>query len=254
MIFRRYRRRRMWDRDITDEERRLIDGSLWQWKHLPAADQDRMIRRARLFVTEKHWEGCNGLQITPSMQWAVAAAAALIVPPASEFYFDATETVLLYPTAYLAQVNPPPGSLELGGQYARSGQTVYRGPIILNWQDVEAAADSDNGGDHLAIHELAHQIDFVNGPYADGLPPLPPDVDGEAWRKALGEELEQARRMVERGWRVYLDDYALSEPGEFFAVASECYFQTPRELAEFHPGVFDLLNDFYQFDLRDHLP
>jgi MtfA peptidase len=59
--------------------------------------------------------------------------------------------------------------------------------------------------------------------------------------------------MVSQGYRILMDDYGLTQESEFFAVASELYFQAPHELAEFHPNVHALLAQFYVTDLRNAL-
>jgi Mlc titration factor MtfA (ptsG expression regulator) len=91
---------------------------------------------------------------------------------------------------------------------------------------------------------------MINGPGADGLPPLPSQIDEHVWRTSMHREYEAARTMVAEGYNILMDDYGLTEESEFFAVASELYFQRPRELADYHPNVFELLKQFYEIDLR----
>ncbi len=93
-------------------------------------------------------------------------------------------------------------------------------------------------------------MDMVNSPSADGVPPLPSHVNETQWRKRFEGELRTAREFVANGHRILIDDYGLTSEGEFFAVSSELYFQLPNELAEYHPGVFELLREFYQRDWR----
>jgi len=63
-------------------------------------------------------------------------------------------------------------------------------------------------------------------------------------------EYELAREMVSQGHRILMDHYGLSHESEFFAVASELYFQMPETLAEYHPNVYVLLRDFYVTELH----
>jgi Mlc titration factor MtfA (ptsG expression regulator) len=139
------------------------------------------------------------------------------------------------------------------GESVRAGETGYRKPVILNWNDVQLGARDSNDGHNLVVHEFAHQLDLINGPSADGLPPLPKDVDENQWWQSMKDELLTARTIVADGYRVFIGDYGLSEPSEFFAVSSELYFQQPHLLAEYHPNVYELLMRFYQIDLRDYL-
>ncbi len=157
------------------------------------------------------------------------------------WYFDKTATLLVYPTPYKATVDArfvQSSNPILGGEFHRAGETIYRGPVILNWQDIEPARQHHNGGHHLVMHEFAHQLDMINGPSADGLPPLPNGVDEVAWLRAFKAEYQAARDMVAAGHRILMDDYGLTQESEFFAVACELFFQLPDELAEYHPQVF----------------
>jgi MtfA peptidase len=58
----------------------------------------------------------------------------------------------------------------------------------------------------------------------------------------LGAESEQARR---RGRTSVLDKYGATKPAEFFAVATECFFEKPTQLKKKHPALYDELNEFY---------
>ncbi|XZE42729.1 zinc-dependent peptidase [Pirellulaceae bacterium SH467] len=252
-------RRRITQAPITQDERELLRLSLWQSVHLPDESRDKLIRWCRVFIREKNWEGCNGLTVTPEIQWSIASAAGLMVLHYDGWYFDRTQTVLVYPAPYVAREEGHSSLLNttipaIMGEFPRAGQTIYRGPVVVNWQDIQDDRRSGDSGDHLVIHEFAHQLDLINSPFADGLPPLPDEIDEDRWRQQMTGEFEEARRLVERGYDVLIDDYGLTSESEFFAVASEHYFQIPHELAEFHPGVYKLLQQFYRIDLRGFIP
>ncbi|MDZ4849818.1 MAG: M90 family metallopeptidase [Pirellulaceae bacterium] len=244
-------RRKLLKATVSDEESAQLHRALWQSTLLTVEEQSQLVRWTRIFIQEKNWEGCDGLEVTDEIKQAVAAAAGLMVMHHPEWYFDHTQSILIYPRPYVAKVVPKYQALGLWGEYARAGETIYRGPVVLNWEDIRRAAKLHNRGHHLVIHEFAHQLDMINGPNADGLPPLPGNIDEDAWRIAMIGEYDAARSMVEQGHRIFINDYGLTDVGEFFAVASELYFQLPNELAEFHPNVFQLLKQFYAIDFRD---
>jgi Mlc titration factor MtfA (ptsG expression regulator) len=185
------------------------------------------------------------------MQWSIAATAGMMVLAYPDWYFDKTATILVHPRPYRVRVDSAAVSNNpiLGGEFHRAGETIYRGPVVLNWHDIQAAVASHNQGHHLVIHEFAHQLDMINGPAADGLPPLPGNVNEDSWRSQMRAEYEVARDMVGQGHNILMDDYGLTHESEFFAVASELYFQLPHELREYHPNVFKLLKQFYVIDM-----
>lgn len=252
-------RRKLLEQPITVEEQILLDQSLWQAHYLSKEDRQKLIRWCRVFCAEKNWEGCNGQKIDDSIRWSIAAPAALMVLAYPGWYFDKTKTILVYPTPYIARVETRLDGLSgnipaIMGEFPRAGETIYRGPVIVNCQDIDAAKRSSNEGYHLAIHEFAHQLDLINSPFADGLPPLPADIDELDWKNSMHREFQAARQEVADGHRIGMDHYGLTKESEFFAVASESYFQCPSELFKNHPRVFELLLQFYRTDLRTWLP
>jgi Mlc titration factor MtfA (ptsG expression regulator) len=90
---------------------------------------------------------------------------------------------------------------------------------------------------------------MIDDPQADGLPPLPQGVEPTRWKEEFLSEFAASRAAVERGESIVIDDYGLTHPSEFFAVASESYFQIPWDLREYHPKVYELLREFYITDL-----
>ena len=251
-------RKQLLKKGIHADEYQRLDDSLWQGALLTRDQREQLIRWSRVFIAEKTWEGCAGVKITKEMQWHVATAAGMMVLAYPDWYFDKTATILIHPKAYKARVQPRLSNLtmgaELAGEFYRSGETIYRGPVVLNWRDIQTAALDANEGHHLVIHEFAHQLDMINGPSADGLPPLPGNIDEAEWLKALKAEYKEAQDMVGQGYRILMDDYGLTQESEFFAVASELYFQRPHELLEYHPNVYNLLKQFYVTDAAGIVP
>ncbi len=243
------RRRKLLEQPVSTQELSNLSRSLWQASRLSSDDQMKLAKWTRVFISEKNWEGCEGLEVNEEITYSVAAAAGLMVIRHADWYFDHTTTILIYPRPYVAKVDPKFQNARMGGEFARAGETIYRGPVVLNWQDIRRSASRPNRGHNLVIHEFAHQLDMINGPSADGLPPLPSHIDEQTWRTAMHDEYEAARTLVSEGYTILMDDYGLTEESEFFAVASELYFQLPNELAEFHPNVFELLKQFYEIDL-----
>lgn len=249
------RRKKLLKAEVTSYELELLESSLWQSAFLSTEHRHQLVRWTRVFVAEKNWEGCNGVTVTELMKWSIATAAGLLVLAYPEWYFDRTATVLVHPCPYNVRVSPEtlmtnPNPV-LGGEFRRAGETIYRGPVVLNWQDIQAASTEANRGQHLVIHEFAHQLDMINSPSADGVPPLPAHIDENVWRSAMTAEYHRAREMVEQGYNILMNDYGLTQESEFFAVASELYFQLPHELREFHPNVHQLLKQFYVVDLSE---
>ncbi|MCC6510263.1 MAG: zinc-dependent peptidase [Pirellulaceae bacterium] len=249
----RARRRRLIAKPAASNMRQYLSANLWQWSYLPDDVTERALDWLRIFAHEKYWEGCGGFDLKPHHPWLVAGQASLMTLAFPEWFFDGCRTLLIYPGDYVApgithMVN---GQIGIHGDQPRSGQTSYRGPVILNWTAIYEAGRSSNDGHSLTVHELAHQLDFDNGPNSDGVPPLPKHVNAEQWQRDFQMQLDELRDRARIGYTGLVNDYGLTSSSELFAVSSELFFQLPHELAEHHPELCDLLLACYQLDWRE---
>jgi Mlc titration factor MtfA (ptsG expression regulator) len=130
------------------------------------------------------------------------------------------------------------------------GEAWESGPVILSWADVEADFASPREGFCVAVHEIAHKLDALDGAL-DGTPPLPRD-----WQRAWARDFQQAydalAREVDRGRETAIDGYAAEAPEEFFAVCSEYHFSDPVLLRREMPEVAAHLRRFYGPPPFDH--
>jgi len=69
----------------------------------------------------------------------------------------------------------------------------------------------------------------------------------------MSEEYERLQDRVEAGRRTVMDAYGATHPAEFFAVASECFFEKPEQLKRARPALYDQLQLFYQQDPSAYL-
>jgi Mlc titration factor MtfA (ptsG expression regulator) len=125
------------------------------------------------------------------------------------------------------------------------GEAWDLGPLILSWADVEASGLGD--GYNVAIHEIAHKLDLLNGE-VDGFPPLHRGMSRKAWVEAFTLAFNDLQRRVDSGEDTAIDPYAAEEPGEFFAVLSEYFFELPELVEAEYPAVYRQLAAFYRQD------
>ena len=157
-------------------------------------------------------------------------------------------SVLVYPSAYVGKTASELSSgLWTEGEQPRGGESWRHGPVVLTWDHVRSGAAEIADGHNIVFHEFAHQLDEEEGP-TDGTPALGQRSRYIAWAKVLGAEYDQLRRDVERHRLTLLDEYGATKPWEFFAVATECFFEKPLQLQQRHPEMYDQLKEFYRQD------
>jgi MtfA peptidase len=214
--------------------------------YLELTDEERARLRddLRVFIAEKYWEGCNGLELTDEMKVTIAAQACLLTLHIKHDYYRRVKTILVYPDAFVvprrtAGLN---GIVSEGG--VNSGEAWFRGPVILAWDDVLAGGRHMADGRNLVLHEFAHALDMMDG-LVDGTPPLKTKKDVEEWRAVMTQEYRRLIEYSQEGRPTLLRSYGATNVAEFFAVATECFFEQGRLMQEHHPRLYQVLRDYY---------
>jgi Mlc titration factor MtfA (ptsG expression regulator) len=215
---------------------------------LPASAQKKLRDAVQIMTAEKEWEGCRGLELTDDMRVTIAALAAILILGFDDFYFDNVATILVYPNEYVVKEERAlAGGATLEGESDRLGEAHYRGPIILSWSEICQNALAPGYGQNLAFHEFAHQLDMLNGAF-DGTPSLPNDELAQRWADLMDKEFRRLQAAERRGRDTLLDPYGATDPAEFFAVVTECFFDAPRAMQREYPPLYQLFRDYYRQD------
>jgi Mlc titration factor MtfA (ptsG expression regulator) len=217
------------------------------FRFLSAAEQTRLRDELRVFIAEKNWEGCAGLEVTDEMRVTIAAQASLMTLGLSGEPFRNVLSVLIYPSGYAALEERWYEGWSISGESGRLGESWYRGPVILSWDEVRRDSRRPGEGRNLVWHEFAHQIDMLDRS-TNGTPPLADRQERQRWHDVMTAEYEQLVTDAEEGRATLLDTYGASNEAEFFAVATECFFDCPVDLRAEHPGLYDLLRGYYGQD------
>ncbi|MCW7537662.1 zinc-dependent peptidase [Aquabacterium sp. A7-Y] len=217
---------------------------------LPPPLQLQLKRHIQIFLAEKRFIGCAGQPIDDEVRVTIAAQACLLQLNRAADHYPRLRQVLVYPGAFVVdRVHSEPSGILREERQVLSGESWSQGQVILSWQDVlEGAAIADDGR-NVVIHEFAHQLDQDKGS-ANGAPHQAGRLRRERWAAVLSAEYARLQASVAEGRAGLLSDYAATNPAEFFAVASEVFFEQGRELAEECPEVYRELSEFYRLDPR----
>jgi hypothetical protein len=253
MLFRwlkRRRRHRILSQPFPADWRTWLEQDVVIYPYLDAAQQALLRDLVQVFVAEKNWEGLKGVVVTDVMRVTIAAQASLLLlGRPEELHFDHVLSILIYPNFFLARdLAPNKAGVVSEHREARIGEAWYRGPVIVSWQDALADARGEGPGGNVVLHEFAHQLDMLNGREVDGMPPLGPAGDYDRWAEVMSREFKTLRRECRHGIPGVLDCYGVKSPAEFFAVATESFFEEPLDLQAESPNLFDVLRDFYRLD------
>jgi len=243
MLNRRSRRRRALVAPFPADWLAVVRRNIPPYSKLSPEMQQQVQDYTRQFLYDKNFEGCGGLVLNDEIKVTIAAQASLLLLNRKVRCYPRLYSVLVYPSAYVAKGEADEKSVRLG----ESWQT---GAVVLAWDSVQHGAANFADGHNLVIHEFAHQLDQEDGS-ADGAPILDGGSSYAAWARVLSREYDRLRKRVGKGKKTVMDAYGASHPAEFFAVASEAFFEKPWQLCSKHPELYDELRKFYQVDPLD---
>lgn len=229
-----------------------VDEATWQRveSRLPFLDFLEPAERARLriltleFLAEKQIAGAGGLEVDNAMRLAIGLQACLPILNLGLDAYSDWVGIIVYPGDFVI----PRNDVDAAGvvhEYddAVLGEAWRGGPVVISWFD-----DADQTeGINVVLHEFAHKLDMRNGE-PDGMPPLPAGMDAGSWARDFSDAYADLCRRVDEGEDTPLDPYATENPGEFFAVMSEAFFETPLLLQLEYPDVYAQLARFYRLD------
>jgi len=246
--FKKRRRNRLAGQKFPDNWLEIIKRNVPIYRQLPAADQKELQRHILIFIGEKLFEGCGGLPITDEIKVTIAAQACILLLHRETDYYPGLSSILVYPRSYIARSTEHLASgVVAEGPDIRLGESWHHGSVVLSWDDVCRSASDIHDGHNVVLHEFAHQLDssFAKG---NNTPVLKSTSTFIAWARILQKEYQELRRKVSRDSTTLLDKYGAVNPAEFFAVATEYFFEKSNQLQKLHSDLYEELKHFYQQD------
>lgn len=247
VVVRKSRREKLLAAAFPDEYRRIIERNVPLYRRLPGSLKQELGGLINVFLGEKHFEGCGGLEITDEIKVTIAAQACILLLNRRTRYFAKLRTILVYPQTYVAKTISSGGGLVVEGRSVRLGESWQSGPVVLAWDSVTGGTSNAADAQNVVIHEFAHQLDQEDGS-ADGAPILEHRSRYRAWAEVLSAEYEALQKKKKKHRRSVMSKYGATNPAEFFAVATETFFEKPRQMQKRHPELYAELKDYYKLD------
>jgi Mlc titration factor MtfA (ptsG expression regulator) len=249
--FRDHRRKKLLETPFPAEWEKSLLKNMAHYTRLTEAEQKHLRDLVQVFVAEKNWEGCGGLELTEEIQVTIAGEACLLTLALPYDVYPNVESIFVYPSTVVlphrhAGVFESPHA-EVETETAILGEAMLKGPVILVWDSVKQNGRHPEFGHNVVYHEFAHKLDMLTG-QADGTPPLKDAAETRAWVKALEPEFLRLKEMSSRGQPTFLDHYGATNEAEFFAVVTEQFFDQGKQMQVLHPELYRVLKAFYRQD------
>jgi MtfA peptidase len=226
------RRRRLRKRPFPEGWRAILDARVPFAAAFAPAQRPRFEELLKIFAGEKHFLGMGGLVVEDDHRVTISAAAVRLVLTRGLGPYDRLSEILVYPGAYAH----PDGQAALG-------EAHDWGTVVLSWQAVVQGLKNPADGHETATHEFAHALDRADGGF-DGTPELGLFAAYAPWARVMSQHYLRlrARKAPERK---VLRAYGATNEAEFFAVATEAFFEKPRQLEKHLPDLYAELSAYY---------
>jgi hypothetical protein len=215
------------------------------------AERDHLRALIKVFVVEKDWEGCGGLELSDEIRITISAQACLLLLGVPHNYYQNVETIIVYPST----VVPPQHKLgffetalePIEESHPIIGQAFQQGPVIIIWDAALHGGRHPELGHNVIYHEFAHKLDMLDGA-ADGTPPLRDRAEYRDWVYTCSHEYLRLKHDAERGKKSFLNSYGATSEAEFFAVATEQFFDQPLLMVKHAPELYRVFKEYYRQD------
>ena len=204
------------------------------YKFLNTAERKAFDHRVVKFLRSRDFIAKENVVITEEMKLLISATAVQITFGLRSYLIKEFSQILVYPRAYYNKVS----------RRFHKGEVNPNGIVVLNWEDfyhgIQIPDDNLNSGIHEFAHTLAVQR-LKNRAFRDKIFVKLFDI---LMRSAASPDFRQDIQQ-QAGFR----KYALANNMEFFAVATESFFENPALLYKNQPKIYALFSQMYNQEL-----
>ena len=247
LLLQQYRRKKLSAKSFPSEWVEIIKKNVPLYNRLPEILKQQLHGFIHIFLAEKKFEGCGGLKITDEIRVTIASQACMLLLNRKTSFFQKLHTILVYPQTYVAKTISSDGTFIIEGQSVRLGESWQNGPVVLAWDSVIGGTSNIADARNVVLHEFAHQLDQENGS-ADGAPILDNRSSYITWAKILSKEYESLQSKKKKHRSSIIDEYGATNPAEFFAVATETFFEKSRQMEKEHPELYNEMKNYYNLN------
>jgi len=236
---------------FPDEWVEIVERNIAVYRNLPTPLRMQLRKLIKQFLHQKTFSGSGGLVITDEIRVTIAAEACMLLLNRNSNVYPSLRYIIVYPDAFVVEraQGGMDGTISEGAN-GLLGESWANGKVILAWDNVLQGAKNFEDGHNVVLHEFAHQLDSETGS-TNGTPILTSNGGMQTWAKILADEFHELQRDSVKGKKSLLDYYGATNPAEFFAVATETFFEKPEQMNKHHAELFEVLKNYYRVDPRE---
>lgn len=245
------RRKRLNEAPFPDSWEEILRRNVSHYCMLNDEERGHLRSLIQIFIDEKDWDGAGGLELNDEIRVTISAQACLLLLGLEHNFYRNVESIIVYPTTVIAPERQP-GFFEnvtspVVSDQPILGQAFQQGPVIIVWDAALHNSRHPQQGCNVVYHEFAHKLDMLDGT-ADGTPPLRDRHEYQEWVEICSREYLRLKEAAQQGRASVLNPYGATNEAEFFAVATEMFFDQPQLMVEHSPDLYRVLQEYYRQD------
>jgi len=227
---------------IDQVDRQFLERSVEFYRSLTSEEKQHFENCCYLFLQVTEVVG-HQLEITREDELLVAAGSVILAWGFEQWHYVNVETVILVPQSFNEQSEFGKVDSNIQGLV---GNQHLSGKMIISRPALHAGFNNDGDKLNVILHEFAHLIDMADGA-ADG---LPEQLLSKSFTLPWLEFIQTKINEINQG-NSNIRRYGATNNAEFFAVATEYFFERPEMMRNKHPKLYQALTEFYQQDRAD---
>lgn len=238
-IFDWFKRRRARKQPFVEAWREILKKDVPFYPKLGPTARARFEDKFKVFLLTKQFLPAGGMELEEQHRVIISAAAARLTMNLPGQDYQRLTEIIVYPSAY-KHAGAPEGTVIFGEAHTW-------GTVVLSYDAVIQGMMNTGDGHNTAMHEFAHVLDIADGKF-DGTPVLEKMAAYGPWMKVMSRAFLKLRGKDAARKKSVLRKYGATNEAEFFAVATETFFEKPRQLKAKDPELYDLLVDYFKID------
>ncbi len=239
----RYLKRPTWlkpTKEFPNNWRSILAQKVNYYNHLSQEEKEQFEYRVQEFLMNCKITGVD-IEVDITDKLLVASSAIIPIFKFSEWRYTNLNEVLLYPDMFNEKLETSGDDRRIMGMV---GTGYMEGKMILSKPALHHGFSNASDKKNTAIHEFVHLIDKMDGSI-DGIPSLLLENQyAIPWIDLINTKIEEIYNK-----KSDINPYGGTNKQEFFAVASEYFFERPKLLKQKHPELYKLLEEIFQQNL-----
>lgn len=212
-------------RKLTQSQLNILENDFYFFGLLTNKEKRVFEHRVATFIKEKKFIGRGEIEVTEEMKVLIAATGCMVSFGRKNYDYGLIDFVLIYPEEFFSNVND---------RYHKGEFNPRERALVLSWRHFKEGYEISNDNLNLGIHEFMHamQLESKNSR----------DLDSNRFSKQFQNILrtltqEEVRQKLDK--TRFFREYAFTNQYEFMAVLAEYFFESPTDLKEEFPEIYD---------------